>query len=199
MSFCPFEDILGVGHARGYSSLIIPGAGEANYDALEADPFESKRSRREREVVSLMDKLQPDQIHMDADFIGKLADRNVKSNPAPNILSAQGKGKAVKDYTQLSRVERLAVDGAGEESSDVENDKDSHPQNASIEEGSMKKPRGRNKVLKRILRRKKNIIDERTMRARELIEQRRAQALDRRKESKKLAFQSEGDALSRFG
>jgi U3 small nucleolar RNA-associated protein 7 len=43
LMFAPYEDVLGVGHTNGYSSLVIPGSGEANFDAYEANPFETKR------------------------------------------------------------------------------------------------------------------------------------------------------------
>ena len=50
LNFIPYEDLLAVGHSEGYSQLIIPGAGEANFDAFEANPFETKKQRREGEV-----------------------------------------------------------------------------------------------------------------------------------------------------
>lgn len=73
--FCPFEDILGVGHAKGVSSLIIPGSGEANFDGLEVNPFmnASREGRRENEVRELLNKLQPEMIVLDPTSIGKLA------------------------------------------------------------------------------------------------------------------------------
>jgi U3 small nucleolar RNA-associated protein 7 len=62
--FRPFEDVCGVGHANGISSIVVPGSGEPALDTSEyhTNPMEDAKQRRETEVRSLMDKLMPDMI-----------------------------------------------------------------------------------------------------------------------------------------
>lgn len=70
--FCPYQDVLAVGHASGMSTMIVPGAGEPNYDSFIANPYQDAKQRQEGEVHQLMDKLQPDTIVLDPVEIGKV-------------------------------------------------------------------------------------------------------------------------------
>lgn len=79
--FCPYEDVLAVGHAAGVSTVLVPGAGEPNFDSLVANPYQTTRERREQEVHQLLDKLQPDMIALDPTAVAKV--RSVDSSGVP--------------------------------------------------------------------------------------------------------------------
>lgn len=70
--FRPYDDVMAIGHTGGLSSIIVPGAGEPNYDSLAANPFQTKKERQEAEVHSLLDKLSPQMITLDPNDVAKV-------------------------------------------------------------------------------------------------------------------------------
>ncbi|KAF8431963.1 BING4CT-domain-containing protein [Boletus edulis BED1] len=170
--FCPFQDILVVGHNAGLSSLLVPRSGEPNFDSNEADPFENKKRRQEREVKGLLDKIRPDMIALDPDFVGSLA--------PPTRLTTAVHDKLDIPFARLPRLERLRVQGKADETElDADTDAvatedDGGKNKKSRAEREKRKMRGKGKSLKRYLRKqRKNVIDPTAVAIRAKLEKQR--------------------------
>lgn len=76
MQFIKFEDFLGVGTNNGFSSIVVPGSGIANFDTFENNPYETKNQRKQNEVRNLLEKIPFDMIALNPYQINKVDPRS---------------------------------------------------------------------------------------------------------------------------
>lgn len=103
--FRPLEDVLCAGHSHGVSTIIVPGAGEPNFDSFESNPFATSKQRRETEVQSLLHKLSPDMIGLDASFVGTV-DKDQQT-----LHEEQQKLFNVANHTEVAKKEKARKRG----------------------------------------------------------------------------------------
>jgi U3 small nucleolar RNA-associated protein 7 len=143
LAFCPFDDVLAVGHSRGVSSLLVPGSGEPNFDSAEADIYESYSRRRERDVRGVLEKIRPELITLDPDFLGKVGG---------NDGGHTHEERESRSFRQLGRMERLRQTGQ------ADHEEDGGKVGPKARE--KKKARGKGGGVKRYLKKKRqNVID----------------------------------------
>ncbi|GME80217.1 unnamed protein product [Ambrosiozyma monospora] len=170
--FVPFEDILGVSHDKGISSLIVPGAGEANYDSYELNPYESSKQRQESEVRGLMNKLAPDMITLDPNVIGTVDKRQQQDRLTP---------AAVKELELKTK-------------KDKDDSKD-------LKKLIKPESKGKNSALRKLKRKqRKNVITERAQRIESVLKKERELRKEKAEFAKGVTKKKDviSDTLSRF-
>jgi len=148
LRFRPFEDVCGIGHTGGVSSVVIPGSGEPNLDSMEhfTNPYMDTKQRREAEVRSLLEKLSPDMIALDPDTVGGIEESNL--------------------IQRQQRMRDMAEEADARKAADLEEFKNKKEK---------KRMRGRSKIAKKLRRRKKNVVDENVMKLKELRDEEKAE------------------------
>ena len=105
--FRPYEDVCGIGHSAGFSSIVIPGSGEPNFDSMENNIFEDKKQRQEKEVRSLLDKLSPDMIALDPNVVGSV------ERDRASLMKEQRSAADEADRNKLAKPEKRKARGRG--------------------------------------------------------------------------------------
>ena len=94
LEYINYEDCLGVGQVGGFELMLVPGAGESNYDAFESGIGVSKKTKSNIDMRRLVEKLPANSISIDPNQVYTI------SNAAP-LPREMAKLKATKQKNKM--------------------------------------------------------------------------------------------------
>jgi U3 small nucleolar RNA-associated protein 7 len=122
LDFCPYEDVLGIGHTKGMSSILIPGSGQQNYDSRLPNPYSTEKQIKDYNVRSLLEKIPYDMITLNPAVIGTSGQLEKVQSYNENVemtedLKEQLNNIGVYDKDQIAKKRKLidSRDGLREE------------------------------------------------------------------------------------
>jgi U3 small nucleolar RNA-associated protein 7 len=80
----------------------VPGSGLANFDAYEANPFETGNQRKERLIHGLLEKLDPATISLKVDTIGQI------DEAAPEVREKEEREEQERQIEEMRKKEKKA-------------------------------------------------------------------------------------------
>ncbi|KAG2381384.1 hypothetical protein C9374_006373 [Naegleria lovaniensis] len=98
LSFCPYEDILGVGHSRGFSSLLVPGSGSTSFDSKMPNPYFTDKQVKDFNVRTLLEKIPHEMICLDPSLIGTSGFKETQKG----LLSTKGSSSHTNNSSSIS-------------------------------------------------------------------------------------------------
>jgi len=112
LAFVPYEDVMLCGHGAGAGTLLAPGVGEPNFDTFVANPYQTRKQRKEHEVRMLLDKLPATTIQLDPDSIGTVQkEAREEQSARQQAAAAANRSAAVKLRTEEQDTRTKRVKG----------------------------------------------------------------------------------------
>jgi U3 small nucleolar RNA-associated protein 7 len=107
--FCPYEDILGVGHSKGFTSAMIPGSGESLFDSKVPNPYSKNKNIASWNVATLLEKIPPDMINLDPTVVGTTGERQNDFHYDKNVQLDDGLKEKLNSLGIIQKVEKKKI------------------------------------------------------------------------------------------